>query len=260
MNMKYLALLLLSTLFLMNCESEKTVEKQGIQEAEPTKADMIFAKTLEAHGGDLYEKANYGFVFRGKNYTFENDGDRFEYTMKYEKNDTTFFERMDNDVFVSEANGEVQKLTKKKASAKREVLNSVIYFATLPHKLKDGAVNKNFVGVTKIKDKPYDILEVTFKEEGGGKDFDDTYHYWINQETSIIDYLAYNYTVNKGGVRFRAANNSRNVNGIVFQDYGNYKAEVGTPLADLPALYEAGELKKLSEINTESVKSLSRGE
>ena len=66
----------------------------------------------------------------------------------------------------------------------------------------------------------------------------------------------YKRQVNGGGVRFRAAYNTRTVGGILFQDYVNYKAPVGTPLADLPVLYEKEELKKLSVIATESVVKL----
>ena len=99
----------------------------------------------------------------------------------------------------------------------------------------------------------YDVIEVTFKQEGGGKDFEDQYYYWINKKSHTMDYLAYNYKVNGGGVRFRSSYNRRNVGGIIFQDYINYKAEVGTPLKDLPTLYENDKLKEVSRIDTENV-------
>jgi hypothetical protein len=41
------------------------------------------------------------------------------------------------------------------------------------------------------------------------KDFDDEYMYWI-KDTRKVDYLAYSYHVNDGGVRFRAAFNPSN--------------------------------------------------
>ena len=64
--------------------------------------------------------------------------------------------------------------------------------------------------------------------------------------------------MNGGGVRFRSAYNSRNVGGIIFQDYVNYKAEMGTPLGDLPKLFEQGRLKELSKIDTENVINLKK--
>ena len=59
-----------------------------------------------------------------------------------------------------------------------------------------------------------------------------------------------------GGVRFRSAYNSRKVGGIIFQDYINFKAAVGTPLANLPKLFEQGKLKELSRIETKNVVQL----
>lgn len=256
MTIKIIGLALLSLFFFVNCESERSAITEVAKNPVLTKAEQVFNKSLAAHGGKLYEDAHYEFTFRGKQYTFKNMGDHYAYTLEYEKNDTTIVDLLDNNSFVRKVNGEVEELTEKKDKAGREALNSVIYFATLPHKLQDKAVNKSYAGTINIKGKAYEVLKVTFEEEGGGTDFDDTYHYWINEETGLIDYLAYNYTVNGGGVRFRAANNTRKVDGIVFQDYVNYKAELGTALSNLPGLWEKGELKKLSDINTESVKSL----
>jgi hypothetical protein len=132
-------------------------------------------------------------------------------------------------------------------------LNSVIYFATLPHKLKDDAVHKKYIEEITINGSNYDVIEITFSQEGGGEDFDDEYYYWINQDTRKIEYLAYNYQVNGGGVRFRQAFNTRVVEGITFQDYINYKAPVKTPLKELPVLFEQGKLKELSKIITENI-------
>ncbi|GLR17549.1 DUF6503 family protein [Portibacter lacus] len=243
--MRYFTFFILSLILLTGCE-EKT------QELSP--AEVVFSKALEAHGGDLYDQAAYEFDFRNKHYTFRNDNGKYIYTRKEVKPDTVLLDTLKDGEFSRQINGEVVDLSEKDVVIHTESLNSVLYFVTLPYKLQDKAVNKEYKGTTEIKDKKYDVLEVTFDQEGGGTDHDDTYYYWINQETNLIDYLAYNYIVNDGGVRFREANNTRNVAGVVFQDYVNYKAALGTPLADLPKLFEQNELKKLSDINTENVK------
>ena len=71
-----------------------------------------------------------------------------------------------------------------------------------------------------------------------------------------MDYLAYMYNVNGGGIRFRSYYNRRVIDGITFQDYVNWGAELGTSLDQLPHMYEAGTLKELSKIVTENVKNL----
>ena len=124
----------------------------------------------------------------------------------------------------------------------------------MPYHLNDPAVNKTYEGTTSIKGKNYQVIRVTFEEEGGGDDFDDVYYYWFDAENYQLDYLAYSFHVNKGGVRFRSAYNAREIEGIRFQDYINFKADKDTPLTELPKMYEANKLKELSRIELEKVK------
>ena len=166
-------------------------------------------------------------------------------------------DKLDNISFVRNVNGAPAELSAKQKSGYREGLNSVVYFAMLPYKLLDKAVNAVYKGDQKIKGKNYSMVEVTFDQEGGGKDYQDIFMYWIDTETHTMDFLAYSYHVNGGGVRFREAYNPRTVSGVVFQDYVNFKADLSISLDKLPALWEAGELKELSRIDTEDVVDLS---
>ena len=78
-------------------------------------------------------------------------------------------------------------------------LNSVMYFFQLPRPLNDQVVVHKYLGLTKIFNKRYWTIKVTFKENGGGKDYQDEFRYWININNRQIDYLAYNY-LTEGGV------------------------------------------------------------
>ena len=233
------------------CSSMTNFETKAKTQVPPEQALLL--KTYNAHGGELYNSAHYSFQFRGKDYSFHNDGPRFRYSVQSEKNRNITEDILNNTGIRRTINGVPAKIDENRIAGYTGSLNSVIYFATLPHKLLDPAVNKEFIGETIIKGQNYKILKVYFNEEGGGTDHDDVFHYWINTSTSRIDYLAYNYTVNKGGVRFREAYNPRVIDGILFQDYVNYKADVGTPLIDLPGIFENKRLKKLSVIETKNV-------
>ena len=220
----------------------------------PTKAEEIIAASIQAHGGELYKQAHFSFTFRGNTYRFKNNYQEFEYEFnglnKQEDSVRTLVNSNSVNVWI---NNQPIDLNEKQRLSYSDNLNSVIYFATLHHKLGDESVNEFYQGSTTIKAKNYEVVKVSFDQEGGGTDFDDEYYYWINSETMLIDYLAYNYQTNGGGVRFRAAYNPRTVGGIHFQDYINYKAEVGTPLAQLPELYENGKLEEISRIETENI-------
>ena len=107
----------------------------------------------------------------------------------------------------------------------------------------------------KIKGKEYYKIQVTFSEDGGGDDFDDVFIYWFNKETFYLEYLAYKYHTNGGGVRFRDVKKENLVNGIRFVDYNNYKPmDKNIDFNTIDKLYEEGKLKKLSEIVLENIK------
>ena len=133
-------------------------------------------------------------------------------------------------------------------------VNSVHYFAQLPFGLNNQAVQKKLLGEDSINNNNYYEIEVTFKEEGGGTDFDDVFVYWIHKQDFTVDYLAYRYAVNGGGIRFREAYNARVINGIRFVDYNNYKPESKEiMLSDLDRLFIKGKLKLVSKIETENI-------
>ena len=151
-------------------------------------------------------------------------------------------------------NGHLLKVPDSMAVKCTRFVNSVHYFSVLPYGLNDKAVRKKLLQETSIKETPYYKVQITFTEDGGGEDFEDVFIYWIDKTTFKIDYLAYSFHVDGGGMRFREATNERVVNGIRFVDYNNYKAKnASTKLENLDKAFENNGLNKLSEINLENV-------
>jgi len=235
-----------------------TPEKKEVarEETQPSKAEQLVADAIKAHGGELYDIAHYEFMFRDKRYTFKNSKNRSRYTVSSIENTHKIHDVLENGKLTRTVNGKVVNLSKKDDDKHTEALNSVIYFATLPHKLKDKAVNKTYEGRATIKGQDYELVHVNFDHENGGTDYDDKFLYWINTDIKTIDYLAYSYSTDNGGVRFRCAINPRTVSGIRFQDYINYEVPIGTPLKDLSGIYEKGALKELSQIINEEIREL----
>ena len=50
---------------------------------------------------------------------------------------------------------------------------------------------KEEVGEDEVEGETYYEVKVTFREEGGGTDFEDEFLYWIHKENFTVDYLAY---------------------------------------------------------------------
>jgi hypothetical protein len=66
--------------------------------------------------------------------------------------------------------------------------------------------------------------------------------------------LAYSYHTDGGGVRFRKAIQQHQVDGLIFQDYENYKPEdKNTPVDQMGNLYKEGRLELMSEILLENI-------
>lgn len=221
---------------------------------QPT-AQSIIDETISAHGGEVYNSLDVEFDFRKMHYVIKTNGSEFQY--ERHQTDSSGIKTVDvltNSSFVRTIAGEVVTVPDSMIAKYSSSINSVAYFFLLPAPLNDAAANKKRLADVEIKGQSYFQIEVTFAQEGGGKDFQDRFVYWINHQTKEVDYLAYSYETNGGGVRFREAYNVRTENGLRFCDYRNYGLEdLKTPLEALPALYEAGNLPLLSSIENEKV-------
>ena len=195
----------------------------------------------------------FQFDFRNKRYSFwfRNNGFKFNRIDTIDGN--IVYDNYSDVEFWREVNGQTIELTSDEANKYKASVNSVIYFVTLPYKLSDAGVISAYKGQQTIKSKLYNVVEVRFSEKGGGEDHQDVFYYWFNESTHLIDYLAYQYDTNGGGIRFRAAMNRLTFSGAVFQDYINYEVAIGTELAVIPALFEQGSLKELSRIENKNI-------
>ena len=224
---------------------------------EPNKVNdpqAIIDKSIEVSGGALYNSAKVNFRFRDIYYTSERGLRGKKLSRSFLKDSTMVLDILEAGEFKRILNGEPSMVADTMAVKYANSINSVHYFARLPFGLNDGAVIKRYLGETTIDDKLYDKIEVTFKEEGGGDDFDDIYVYWFNKATFKPDFLAYEFHVDGGGKRFRKALNERYVEGIRFVDYLNYKpADPQASVYELDSLFIRNELELLSRIELKDI-------
>ncbi|MBT8262200.1 MAG: deoxyribose-phosphate aldolase [Bacteroidia bacterium] len=200
---------------------------------------------------DLINGREISFQFRDHQYKMYRDSNLYVYSrIKDSITDILHSRKGFNRVI----NGTPVLVADSMAAKYSASVNSVLYFFQLPFVLNDAAARKEYIGRTTIEEMEYHILKVTFNEEGGGEDFEDEFRYWINTETFEIDFLAYSYLTDDGGIRFREAFNKQRFDGILFQDYRNFKpASLQVPLDSLPVLFERQELKLLSKIENKDI-------
>lgn len=222
---------------------------------EPT-AQQIIDKAIEKAGGELYKNAEISFDFRKASYKSSREDGKFQLERFLpDSSGTTYHDVVTNEGFTRYKNEKPANLKDSLKDVYRNSINSVHYFVQLPFGLNDAAVNKELIGKDSIHNKEYYEIKVSFEAKGGGIDHEDLYMYWVNTQTFTVDYLAYSFEINDGGIRFRKAYNPRTIEGIRFVDYENYKLDdLSTPLKKLDDLYEVKELELLSKIENKNIK------
>lgn len=213
----------------------------------------LIDSVIERHGGDKYNHTHIEFDFRNRHYTNTRNDGIYTYSRTFNDSLGTYRDVLTNDGFTRFLNNETVDLDKEWTQRYSASVNSVIYFALLPYGLNDQSVNKKYLRSEKIRNTLYHLIEITFDQEGGGEDFEDVFYYWIHAQDHTLDFLAYTYDTEEVGVRFREAINRRQVQGIQFQDYINYKPPNIVPLDSLISLFEKGALQELSRIELENI-------
>jgi len=236
---------LLGLLGMLSCKSEN----------QSVAAQEIVDKAIATAGGELYKTSDVKFTFRDWEYVLLQDpkGRILKRIQPLDSLGGVVTDMKQGNRFVRTIGGQTVELSDSLSNVYANSINSVFYFALLPYGLNDPAVNKEVIGEVTLKDHAYYKIKVTFDKEGGGDDFDDVYLYWVNKKTWKPDYLAYEFHVNGGGMRFREAYNERYVNGIRFVDYRNYKPSKAAAITALDSLFEANALELLSDIKLEFV-------
>lgn len=236
--------LLLSIVLISSCNS---VEKD-------LTAQEIIDKTITVSNATLVSDAKISFDFRDRNYISERNKGLFSLERITQKEGTNTRDVLTNNGFQRYVDDKPVQVPDSMAIKYSESINSVHYFAMLPYGLNDKAVQKKLLQETSIKGKDYYKVQITFQQDGGGVDYEDVFVYWIHKKNFKIDFLAYEFHVNGGGVRFREVIKETVVEGIRFANYANYKSKKNDPkVSELDKEFDGDNLIRLSEINLENI-------
>jgi len=243
-------------LFVWSCENKASSSQKKIL---THKGQEVIDQAIIAHGQHLFENATLSFLFRDKQYSSKRSDTAYIYTRSFKDGSALIEDILINSThFSRKKNGASIEVSKEWADKYGRSINSVLYFFQLPYLLNDPAVKKIDQGIKQIKGKNYYQIKVSFQIENGGEDYEDEYLYWIDVNTFEVDYLAYNYITDGGGVRFRSAINKRRVNGLLVQDYINYAPmNKKIPLSSLITEFEKGALIERSRIINSEITLLS---
>lgn len=241
--MKQFVYPLILVLFL-SCQKEKKLTAQEIVNLsiEKSNVNKLLNATVE-------------FDFRDRHYKAVRNNGNFQLLRQFKKDSILIEDVLSNTGFKRYKNGKLLSVPDSMAVKYSESVNSVHYFSKLPLGLNDKAVIKKLLPEVTIKGKNYYKVQISFQKEGGGVDYDDVFIYWFDKENFKLDYLAYTFHVNGGGMRFRVVTKETFVNGIRFMNYANYKPiNNNIKLNQLDKQFEKEKLIKASDINLDSIK------
>jgi hypothetical protein len=216
-------------------------------------AQKIIDKSIIASGSDKISSSTLKFDFREYNYKAIRNNGMFSLERNFYKDSVFYRDVLSNRGFQRFMNNNPVTISEINSKNFSESINSVHYFSILPYGLNDKAVKKDFLGIVNIKGENYFKIKVSFTKDGGGIDYDDVFIYWIHQADYLIDYLAYSYKSNGGGIRFRDIKNSKIVKGVRFLNYNNYKPKRSIKLENIDTEYLNNQLIKISEIEIENI-------
>lgn len=241
--MKQFVYPLILVLFL-SCQQEKKL-----------KAQEIVNLSIEKSNVNKLLNATVEFDFRDRHYKAVRNNGNFQLLRQFKKDSVLIKDILSNTGFKRYKNGKLLSVPDSMAVKYSESVNSVHYFSKLPLGLNDKAVIKKLLPEVTIKGKNYYKVQISFQKEGGGVDYDDVFIYWFDKENFKLDYLAYTFHVNGGGMRFRVVTKETFVNGIRFMNYANYKPiNNNIKLNQLDKQFEKEKLIKASDINLDSIK------
>ncbi len=220
----------------------------------PLTVDDIIDKSIDAYGGGKVNSSIIEFDFRSKHYSAKYHNYKYELIRSFSDSTGLVVDVLNNDGFTRTINDSIVMLDDKWSGKYSRSVNSVIYFFRIPFIMKDEAVKPELIGEATIKDQTYHKVRITFSEQGGGDDYDDSFIYWVNQENFFIDYFAYSYSTDGGGKRFREAINPRNIIGLRTTDYINYEPkDLQVAIEDYDTYFIEGGMKELSRIENKNI-------
>ena len=234
----------------------KTEVSMPEQELDDLSIEAIVDSVYHKNGSGLIDKSNISFDFREFQYAYLQGVHGVKQSRKFiDDKGQVIVDTWQGDSLTRTINGELVNLSKKDENAFKNSINSVFYFAYLPKALKDPAVITELLNEVEINEKMYYKIKVTFNEEGGGEDFHDIFIYWVGIEDYAMDYMAYQYFTNDGGIRFRAVDQVKEVNGILFKDYLNYapKENLMNDYLSVDNVFSNDGMKLVSEIRLENI-------
>ena len=209
----------------------------------------IVAKSIEFHGGDVYEHSTVSLTITSLSGSFDivsrRQGPGFDYTVTRKVGQFERRVRYTNEMLEQWDAGEPVDLDEEAAGRVRAYVDARVFFPFLPYSLKGGDIYFEDQGLEAWDGHELQRVKVTFTP-GTSNDADDSYLFWFDPDTGQLEQFGYDFD---GGIRFRKAISFVRVEGLLFSTQENYAVDGDRiPVETLNPEYVAEEMELLSTV------------
>ena len=221
----------------------------------PPTMPPIVAKSIEFHGGNLYEGSRMIMTITSLSGSFQieatRQGGQFDHAVIGMTPDGIERRvRVTNDAVQEWRGGEETELDETGTTRARAFVDARVFFPLLPYTLNGGDVQYDDLGVESWEGQDLHKVRVSFTP-GTSNDADDGYMFWFDPETGQMEQFGYDFD---GGLRFRKGIEFQRVGGVLFSTQENYAIDGGrVPVDTLSPEYVAENMSLLSTVTISDV-------
>ena len=216
----------------------------------PPEMPSIVVKSIEFHGGSLYENSAMVLTISSLSGSFQlevtRQGGQFDHAVigtigrAIERR-----VRVTNDAVQEWRGGDEVPLDDSNATRARAFVDARVFFPLLPYTLNGGDINYADLGLENWEGHELHKVKVTFTP-GTSNDADDGYMFWFDPETGRMEQFGYDFD---GGLRFRKGIEFERVGGVLFSTQENYAIDGGrVPVETLSPDYIAANMNLISTV------------
>jgi len=216
----------------------------------PPNMPPIVAKSIEFHGGSLYEGSAMTMTITSLSGSFQieatRQGGQFDHVVVGKnRQDIERRVRVTNDSVQEWLDGEEVDLDEQGTTRARAFVDARVFFPLLPYTLNGGDVNYDDLGLENWEGRDLHKVRVSFTP-GTSNDADDGYMFWFDPETGQMEQFGYDFD---GGLRFRKGIEFQRVDGLLFSTQENYAIDGDrVPVDTLSPEYVAENMSLLSTV------------
>lgn len=218
-------LVLIFTLFLLNCQGPSAVGK----------GTKILQDCIETYGGAKFFNSKITFNIEDLYYSIERKDnlsnfvltrqvDSIEYKATYQNGSTAYF-----------INDSLQEETLYSRRFIEARLEGLVYLFSIPHIFDQNSVVAAQEENVTIGKKEYLTLHIWFRPLP--EDPENEFYLYIDPETKHIDFFTEKFDLNGESILFKKAINKRTIKGLLFSDYNVFRS-VSEDSVSLDAVYK----------------------